>query len=250
MQISLGTKIPSHLICGLVLLLGACGPDSVDVEGGGSTSTGDGDGDEAGDGDGDEAGDGDGTGDGDGEGDGDGDGGDGDGEGDGDGDGGGDGDEEGDGDGEGTGDGDGEADLCGNELLDPGEECDGGEGCSDTCELLNFGCNPISNAGCAPEEVCVNVQADLDAFECVPDEGATPTQSEPCDVANPQLCAAQHICLVPDVFANCQGQGCCAQWCDVDDPMGCSMGTSCELWWIEGLLEPPGPGLDHLGTCF
>jgi cysteine-rich repeat protein len=152
------------------LLILACSDDSPGTEGGftGAETSGDGDGD--GDGDAEtgdsQTGDGDGEpGDGDGEpGDGDGDTGDGDGDGDpGDGDG-----EPGDGDGE-PGDGDGEPQgLCGNGLIEPGEQCDDGnnsnnDGCLANCtasscgdgyvnmgvELCDDGVNDGSYGGCA-----------------------------------------------------------------------------------------------------
>ncbi|MFO7563535.1 MAG: fibrinogen-like YCDxxxxGGGW domain-containing protein [Enhygromyxa sp.] len=174
----------------LGLLLPACGDDSPGTAEGlsGAETGGDGDGD-AGDGDGDgetsdgdgETGDGDGdSGDGDGDsGDGDGDSGDGDGDsgdGDGDGDSGdgdgepGDGDgEPGDGDGEpGDGDGDEPQGVCGNGIIEPGEQCDDGnnsnnDGCLANCveascgdgfvnqgvEVCDDGVNDGSYGGCA-----------------------------------------------------------------------------------------------------
>ena len=40
-------------------------------------------------------------------------------------------------------------DLCGNFVLDEGEQCDGGPGCTE-CDLDNYDCNPINNVGCIP----------------------------------------------------------------------------------------------------
>ena len=110
----------------LVLLLGACQPFTGGVGGtrGEGTGSGDGDGDVTGDGDGDASGDGDGDASGDGDGDTSGDG---------------DGDTSGDGDGDMTTTGDGDGDtLCGNGVVDVGEECDdadpeNGDGCDSDC---------------------------------------------------------------------------------------------------------------------
>jgi hypothetical protein len=149
----------------------------------GSSMSGDGDGDQTGDGDGDDPGDGDGdqTGDGDGDQTGDGDG-DQTGDGDGDQTGDGDGDQTGDGDGDQTGDGDGDGLICGNGMLDVGEECDNGVengpglACNGDC-MLNVcgdldvgpeeGCddgNLVSNDGCSL--ACAIEDPDPDAIFC------------------------------------------------------------------------------------
>ena len=204
---------PSTLV--VLLGVGACNSstDEVDtlVTTIPTTETGDGDGDPAGDGDGDPSGDGDGdpSGDGDGDPSGDGDGDPGDGDGD-----------PGDGDGD-PGDGDGDGELCGNGVVDDGEECDVGnetmfcdgdctyavcgdgyhnmlsEQCDDGNDLNDDACvGACLNNVCGDEHVYAGVEEcddgnDSDDDDCKNDcsaafcgDGVLHAQDEECDDAN------------------------------------------------------------------
>jgi hypothetical protein len=176
----------------------------------------------------------------------------------GDGDGGTVGDTTGDGDGDGssgdgdgtTGDGDGDGDVCGDGIVGTSEECDGGSGCNGNCELENFGCNPITNAGCGALETCA-MNADLDDWSCTgPVEPGLPAQGDSCASTGVDACAPGFVCIQGQFVTGCsQGQGCCTAWCDTNDATTCPAGDECLVWWIPGVLDAPGPGLDHLGTC-
>ena len=68
-----------------------------------------------------------------------------------------------------------------------------------------------------------------------------------CQYAN--SCNHGLFCAAADAVPGCQGsQGCCSEFCDVDEPNTCAgkdEGQECLPWWEN--MAPPG--YEHVGGC-
>lgn len=82
--------------------------------------------------------------------------------------------------------------------------------------------------------------------QCVPDaSGELGAFGDPCEFFN--ACDPGLACLQADAVPGCESAlGCCAPYCDVDDP-DCPEGTECQLIWEPG--EEATPILEGLGYC-
>lgn len=152
-----------------------------------------------------------------------------------------------------TGDGMGDSStgvaLCGNGVLDPEEECDGTDACTD-CELDNFDCNPLNNAGC-PDGTKCSFNDDTGLFWCLPFSMDPPGQLHEgsCYDGGPldQWCDVGLACMPGQTNGACKDGGCCVEFCDIfDQDFECAQkGDDCIVWFL-----PDAPdGLEWLGVC-
>lgn len=130
--------------------------------------------------------------------------------------------------------------TCGDDVLDPDEECDGGAGCMD-CELTMFDCNPLNNAGCGDGEKCTYTMDGT--FECFAVVGSA---------AEGESCSNLYTSYECDVGLGCEGSCggsfCCTRYCDVNGELGtCAGGQSCDAFWV---APQENPGLQWLGSCY
>ncbi len=145
-------------------------------------------------------------------------------------------------------------DLCGNSILDPGEECEGEAGCSKDCELVIHHCNPLNNVPCPETHKCswaVYTEKPFAAyFTC------QVLASEPLGVgegdcfdgndAQDRFCAPGLACYREDFLADCSSPGgCCTEYCDT------TMGDGqCSVPADTCTSEPDlAAGLMNLGVC-
>jgi hypothetical protein len=139
--------------------------------------------------------------------------------------------------------------LCGNLMLDPDEQCDGGPGCTD-CTLDNYVCNPITNVGCLPGTKCSYVPPDYD-FSCLVFDPNPPLawgesncyNFEPKDEA----CDVGLSCTPGQITEQCPDGACCTWYCNLLDPdFDCGTpGDTCEKFFT----GPEPTGLEWLGFC-
>lgn len=141
------------------------------------------------------------------------------------------------------------AELCGNGVLDPGEECDGTEACTG-CELDNFDCNPLNNAGCPDGSKCA-FNDDTGLFWCLPFLMDTPggLHEGNCFSGGPQddWCDVGLACMPAVTNGACTEGACCVEFCDIfDAAFECAQkGDECIVWFL-----PDAPdGLEWLGFC-
>lgn len=141
------------------------------------------------------------------------------------------------------------ATLCGNAVLDPGEECDGTEACTD-CTLDNFDCNPLNNAGCPDGGKCT-FNDDTGLFGCLPFLMDPPGQLHECNcfskVPQDNWCDVGLACMPAALNGACEDGACCVEFCDIfDTDFACAQaGDVCIVWFL-----PDAPdGLEWLGSC-
>jgi hypothetical protein len=139
--------------------------------------------------------------------------------------------------------------LCGDLMLDPDEQCDGGPGCTD-CDLDNYDCNPLNNAGCIPGTKCSYVSVTND-FACLPFDPNPPLAwgESSCYDFGPldQACDLGLSCTPGQATEQCIDGGCCTWYCSLLDPdFDCGTpGDHCEKFFF----GPEQPGLEWLGFC-
>jgi len=124
-----------------------------------------------------------------------------------------------------------------------------------TCVIANDGalslclptCDPLIQ-DCAEGQACYPAGGE---FACAPDaSGTLGLTGETCAAVN--ACDPGLICVVADVVAGCEGDGCCTALCDVSDGAAdaeCEAdgaGQGCEALYDQG--EAP-PGLATVGAC-
>jgi hypothetical protein len=116
------------------------------------------------------------------------------------------------------------------------------------CTLLDGGvplcvqtCDPLTPS-CPAGQACAFMGADL---VCQPVLGEAAALGEPCGPA--LACEPGTLCSFDPVIScgNAPGMGCCAQPCDVNDPVACTEPEICVPWFP---LRPP-PELAYLGVC-
>ncbi len=144
--------------------------------------------------------------------------------------------------------------LCGNFTTDPDEECDGGNGCSDTCELEIHECNPLNNVPCPDGMKCswaILMEAPFTAYftcEMLEDPPLENNEGD-CFVANnaeDRLCDIGLACYRATFLDQCSGPiGCCTQYCDTTKG-----NEQCSTAGYECTAEMDlAPGLPDLGVC-
>jgi hypothetical protein len=106
-------------------------------------------------------------------------------------------------------------------------------------------CDPVQQ-GCAASEGCYPTQTG-GGFACAPQGAPRPTSpGDGCNFLN--ACSAGQACVGPELVPGCNvARGCCARFCDVADPSGCSPGEQCLSWW-QG-AEPPPDCPANVGVC-
>ncbi|MFV8750807.1 ribulose phosphate epimerase [Nannocystaceae bacterium ST9] len=80
-------------------------------------------------------------------------------------------------------------------------------------------------------------------FTCLASTQDVPT-GEPCSFSN--NCAAGNACLPAALFPSCNGDFCCASFCDLGSPACAVMGTECVAFYAEG--QAPA-GYENVGVC-
>lgn len=152
-----------------------------------------------------------------------------------------------------TGGSTGDADVCGDFIVGLSEECDGGQGCSDTCELEVHDCNPLNNVPCPQGFKCSWQQAAAGGatYTCIEVGDAVLGLGEGnCfegGVSADQNCEVGLACYNGNFLSACDEEGCCVEYCDVNSD---SDGDQCSVATDVCVLEPDiAPGLSGLGVC-
>jgi hypothetical protein len=139
--------------------------------------------------------------------------------------------------------------LCGNRMLDPDEQCDGGPGCTD-CELDNYDCNPINNAGCISGTKCSYVSSTND-FACLPFNPNPPLEWGESNCYNfepkDEACNLGLSCTPGQATEQCPDGACCTWYCSLLDP-DFDCGTPGDIC-LKFFYGPEEPGLEWLGYC-
>lgn len=117
-----------------------------------------------------------------------------------------------------------------------------------SCNILNDGTINLCLPTCDPllqdcEEGLACYWANTD-FNCVNTTQDIPT-GEPCGYLND--CAAGNLCTDAAALPSCNGDACCAPFCDIANP-NCDaiVGTECVTFFDEGLAPP---GFEDVGVC-
>ena len=105
-------------------------------------------------------------------------------------------------------------------ILDDGEQCDGGPGCTD-CNLDNYDCNPLNNAGCpVPGTKCSYVSPNYD-FACLVFDPNPPLQWGESNCYNfepkDQACDIGLSCTPGQDTEQCVDGACCTHYCSLLD---------------------------------
>ncbi len=147
----------------------------------------------------------------------------------------------------------GAVDLCGNDQLDPDEECDGTPGCEDTCELTNYECNPLNNAPCPDGFKCSIVEEPMMPINAVCLPFAEPPPGELFEsncffdgAPHDEWCDVGLACALSSSTDACD-VNCCVEFCDLTDlDFSCTFaGDVCTAFFT-----PVAPtGLAQLGYC-
>ena len=123
--------------------------------------------------------------------------------------------------------------LCGCGPLQP--TCEGG---GTLCTISNDDVLPLCLPTCDPldpEAVCGEGEGCYpvgDGFQCAPDaSGDGGLAAQPCSFIN--ACDPGSACVNPGFVPGCATAGCCAPFCDLDEPDTCPFGT-CRAWFDEG----------------
>lgn len=123
--------------------------------------------------------------------------------------------------------------LCGCGPLQP--TCEGG---GTLCTISNDDVLPLCLPTCDPldpEAVCGEGEGCYpvgDGFQCAPDaSGDGGLAAQPCSFIN--ACDPGSACVGPAAVPGCASAGCCAPFCDLDEPDTCPFGT-CRPWFEEG----------------
>jgi hypothetical protein len=112
--------------------------------------------------------------------------------------------------------------------------------CAEPCDPLGGG-DDCHN----PEDLCVPNPAG--GFVCVLDaSGGLGSYGASCQTHD--ACNQGLFCADAGIVLNCGSQGCCSEFCDVNEPNTCAGMDDAQLcipWWEEGLP----PELAHVGGC-
>lgn len=144
----------------------------------------------------------------------------------------------------------GEPIACGNGLVDADEECDGGEGCDDTCNLVNYMCNPYNQVGCVETQTCdLTRAASLDDQNTGCFQQGLAERGDPCayNSLDPNLqCGDGWSCVGSAYVPGCEGLvECCTELCIIGGEPCSDPEQQC-LSWKEPTMPP---GLEELGLC-
>jgi hypothetical protein len=138
--------------------------------------------------------------------------------------------------------------FCTGSETDP--MCPAGTGCviaNDGVLILCLpGCDPLTQ-DCPNMDLCIPNPSG-DSFVCVLDASGMEGQvGDPCEYAN--ACDPGLICANADAVPDCMGTvGCCAEFCDVTNPMCTQMGAGAECTaYFEMGMAPPG--YENVGVC-
>ncbi len=125
------------------------------------------------------------------------------------------------------------------------------------CTIVNNGVLILCRPECDPLlQDCIANQACLpatgsDRFTCIIDaSGEMGAAGDPCEYIN--ACDPGLFCASAEAVPGCAGsQGCCSEFCDINDPdpnSYCTLGggQECVPWYEEGTAPP---GFDHVGAC-
>ena len=145
-------------------------------------------------------------------------------------------------------------DMCGDFVVGPTEECDGGNGCTDECTLETHECNPLNNVPCPDTHKCSwrvleEKPVFLGYFTCIEYADALfDVGGGDCFESNnaqDEQCAEGLACYNSTFLDDCAFDGCCTEYCDTNDGA-----EQCSNPDHACVAEPDlAPGLDSLGVC-
>lgn len=139
-----------------------------------------------------------------------------------------------------------DGDMCGNDVEEGDEECDGGPGCAD-CKLTDFECNPLTQVDCPDGSQCTWDVFDNN-FTCAA-EGDVSYGNE-CTSMKNLYCEPGLICVNANNFPNCNVGACCSNYCNVNNGNAdCFPPLECVSFWQVGYSKMGKMGLDHVGIC-
>ena len=146
----------------------------------------------------------------------------------------------------------GSPDTCGDFEIGPTEECDGGNGCSDLCELEVHECNPLNDVPCPEDRRCswelLMPEPFTGYYTCLPraEEPLADGEGDCFEMnqSQDQLCDVGLACISGGILEGCEVDGCCTEYCDLEQDDTCTTeGYTC-------VAEPDlAPGLAFLGAC-
>ncbi len=127
--------------------------------------------------------------------------------------------------------------------------CPGGTVCDITNEGVLTLCLPTCDpllVNCKDGEICF-YSGQAGNFICDFDgSGEAGAYGDPCEFIN--VCDPGLFCANPDAVPGCNANGCCSEYCDLNEPNTCAGmddGQECVAWFE---MDAP-PGLDHVGAC-
>ena len=136
--------------------------------------------------------------------------------------------------------------------MEADELCDGGEGCTEDCELSFYVCNPMNQVGCfEPTQTCDRTRGATLADQrtgCFQDGRAGYKEACEYNPYDPNLqCADGYSCVGASFVPGCEGLvECCTPFCIIGGEPKCpEPGQECLSWKEPGMP----PGLDDLGLC-
>jgi hypothetical protein len=104
-------------------------------------------------------------------------------------------------------------------------------------------CDPVAQA-CGEGKGCY---PGVDSFQCLSFVPMNAGPGAPCEFVN--VCDPGNACLDASRFPSCEGNGCCAPFCDLSLPDTCDAivpGTTCVPWFDE---PPEACANPDVGTC-
>lgn len=128
--------------------------------------------------------------------------------------------------------------LCGDGLVQPGELCDGQDGCTGDCMDGDQTCSPLTGVGCVEGEYCEVGGSPGGYVKAVCFPGPKKCGDFTCDLGN--------YCVFDDMQEEYIG---CSPWCDLGAPQPCPDGLTCVKLDYGGVGFDPPSSLAYLGKC-
>jgi cysteine-rich repeat protein len=126
--------------------------------------------------------------------------------------------------------------LCGNGVVDPGEDCDGGPDCDANCnDIIPVSCTLMPQSGCPANQACdIADAAGNGACRAITANGTADSLCNTADTA----CAAGYTCVEQSATVDT-----CTKMCHTDGQCN-GAGARCVLELIDGTTGEPIPGIE------